>query len=270
MTYFVRYGINGAMFLRNGCQGLKYLKTNSRNLSIPPLHTSIKNADVTGLNLSSKESQKIFEIRTYTVRPRDYKEYIKFTEDNFHLRIKHSKLFGFWITELGGLNEIIHIWEYDNHEHRAKVRDALAKDVEWQNNYKDKVSPMWINQTNATMMLLPWSLITLPSKSGVYELQIFNMNSHTDIWDGRLKAAMELSSLKLKSANSVLVACFTSIFGPHNTVYALWQHENFDKFAFSRLQLLSEPNRSVLHAFYHEVLTGYSKGLLPHKASPLQ
>ncbi|XP_055950459.1 protein NipSnap homolog 3A-like [Argiope bruennichi] len=270
MTSFMRCRFIGALFRQRGHNGFNHWNSQNRNLSVPPLHTPHKITDVDGLNLSNKESQKIFEIRTYTVRPKDYKEYIKFTEDNFHLRIKHSKLFGFWITELGGLNEIIHIWEYDNHEHRAKVRDALAKDMEWQTNYKNKVSAMWISQTNATMTLLPWSLITLPSKSGVYELQIFNMNSHTDIWDGRLKAAMELSSLKLKSTNSVLVACFTSIFGPHNTVYALWQHESFDKFAFSRLQLLSEPNKSVLHAFYHEVLTGYSKGLLPHKASPLQ
>lgn len=58
----------------------------------------------------------------------------------------------------------------DDHEHRAKVRQALANDEEWQSNYISKVSPMWINQTNATMMLSPWSLITLPSKSGQYIL----------------------------------------------------------------------------------------------------
>ncbi|XP_015927395.1 protein NipSnap homolog 3A [Parasteatoda tepidariorum] len=249
--------------------GLKYGYNLQRTLCIPPLNSSSREAE-DKLYLNQKESQKIYEIRTYKVRPKYYRDYIKFTEENFYLRIKHSKLFGFWSSELGALNEVIHVWEYDNHEHRAKVRKALANDKEWQTNYISQVAPMYISQTNATMMLLPWSLITLPSKNGLYELQIFHMNSHTDIWDGRLKAAMELSSLKLKNANSVLVGCFTSIFGPHNTVYALWQHESFDKFAFGGLEILNEPNRSILHAFYHEVLTGYSKGLIPHKASPLQ
>lgn len=55
----------------------------------------------------------------------------------------------------------------DNHDHRAKVRQALANDKEWQTNYITQVSPMYINQTNATMMLLPWSIITLPSKPGI-------------------------------------------------------------------------------------------------------
>ncbi|XP_054714127.1 protein NipSnap homolog 3A-like [Uloborus diversus] len=270
MTSHIFKGFFGVLKRFSGSSNIKYFLNAKRDLSIPPLQRASQDTDVDGLYFGSKDAQKIYEIRTYQIKPVNFKEYIKYTEEHFHLRIKHSKLFGFWSTELGGLNEIVHIWEYDDHEHRAEVRKALANDTEWQKDYISHVAPMWISQKNATMMLLPWSLITFPSKSGVYELQIFNMNSHTDIWDGRLKAAMELSSLKLKPSNSVLVACFTSIFGPHNTVYALWQHESFDRFAFGRLQLLSDANKAVLHAFYHEVLTGYSKGLLPHKASPLQ
>lgn len=269
MTSVLYRGIAEIILRRQGTCGLKSCVVANRKYSIPPLNSAARDTDIDGLYLA-KEAQKIYEIRTYKVKPKYFKEYIKFTEDHFHLRIKHSKLFGFWSSELGSLNEVTHIWEYDDHEHRRKVRLALANDEEWQKNYIRNVAPMYRSQTNSTMMLLPWSLITLPNKSGIYELQTFNMNSHTDIWEGRLKAAMELSSLKLKSCNSVLVACFTSIFGPHNTVFALWQHESFDNFSFGRLQLLSETNKSVLHAFYHEVLTGYSKGLLPHKASPLQ
>ncbi|KAG8190380.1 hypothetical protein JTE90_022024 [Oedothorax gibbosus] len=269
MFTYLCAGYIGVLFRRQGHIGLRAALISDRKFTIPPLNTPSRDSSIDRLHLS-KEPQKIYEIRTYSVRPKYFKEYVRHTEDHFHLRIRHSKLFGFWTTELGALNQVIHIWEYDSHDHRAKVRQALANDKEWQENYITKVSPMYINQTNATMTLLPWSIITLPSKSGLYELQIFNMNSHTDIWDGRLKAAMELSSLKLKSSNSLLVACFTSIFGPHNTVYALWQHDSFDKFAFGKLQLLNEPDRSTLHAFYHEVLTGYSKGLNPHKASPLQ
>ncbi len=28
------------------------------------------------------------------------------------LRTAHSKLIGYWNTDLGGVNEVVHIWEY--------------------------------------------------------------------------------------------------------------------------------------------------------------
>lgn len=98
-------------FRHQGSLNVKTALNSNRKFSIPPLHSAARETDVDGLYLG-KEAQKIYEIRTYTVKPKYFKEYIKFTEENFHLRIKHSKLFGYWRTELGALNEVIHIWEY--------------------------------------------------------------------------------------------------------------------------------------------------------------
>lgn len=39
-------------------------------------------------------------------------DYLQLTKDKFHLRTAHSKVVGFWITELGGVNEAVHLWEY--------------------------------------------------------------------------------------------------------------------------------------------------------------
>ncbi len=30
----------------------------------------------------------------------------------YMLRTAHSKLIGYWSTDLGGVNEVVHIWEY--------------------------------------------------------------------------------------------------------------------------------------------------------------
>lgn len=40
------------------------------------------------------------------------REYLDLTAKEFHLRTAHSKLFGFWTSEIGGLNQAVHIWEY--------------------------------------------------------------------------------------------------------------------------------------------------------------
>ncbi|XP_023230946.1 protein NipSnap homolog 3B-like [Centruroides sculpturatus] len=192
------------------------------------------------------------------------------TEELMHLRTSHSKLAGFWTSELGGMNEVVHIWEYDNYAHRTKVRKALAEDEKWQNEFIKKAAPMWMDQKNSIMMLLPWSQLITPSQKGIYEMQIFNMNSHAAIWTNRLKAAIELKTSFVEEHKSVLIGAFLTIFGYHNTVVIFWQHQNFDICSIGRLNLLSESNKAIMNAFYHEVGSAYSKGLIPHKVSPLQ
>ena len=58
------------------------------------------------------ENKKIYELRTYAIRPDKFGEYLKLMEENIGLRTAHSKLLGFWITDLGGINEVNHLWEY--------------------------------------------------------------------------------------------------------------------------------------------------------------
>jgi len=45
------------------------------------------------------------------------------------LREKHSKLGAFWHTEFGPLNQVIHVYPYDDLAQRTRVREALAKDT---------------------------------------------------------------------------------------------------------------------------------------------
>ena len=48
--------------------------------------------------------------------PQDTQLYIIFAEnlskEKFHLRTQHSVLLGYWTTELGGLNQVVHLWQY--------------------------------------------------------------------------------------------------------------------------------------------------------------
>ena len=40
------------------------------------------------------------------------KEYLTLTAEKFHLRTTHSILHGYWTVELGGVNQVVHLWEY--------------------------------------------------------------------------------------------------------------------------------------------------------------
>ena len=51
----------------------------------------------------------IYEIRTYTLKPRSLGEVEKRWGEAYEYRKKYSPLAAFWHTEVGPLNEIIHV-----------------------------------------------------------------------------------------------------------------------------------------------------------------
>jgi hypothetical protein len=46
-------------------------------------------------------------------------------------RQKYSKLAAFWHTEIGPLNQVIHVWPYESLEERTRIRAEVAKDANW-------------------------------------------------------------------------------------------------------------------------------------------
>ncbi|XP_051875524.1 protein NipSnap homolog 3A isoform X2 [Pristis pectinata] len=116
-----------------------------------------------------------YEFRTYTLQPGKMADFLKLTGDNIELRTAHSELVGYWSVELGALNEVFHIWKYGSYKERTAVREALAKEKDWQENYISKMAPMVIKQTNEVAYLVPWAQICTASKPGVYELVSYQM-----------------------------------------------------------------------------------------------
>jgi len=72
----------------------------------------------------------IYEVRTYTLRPGGaVAEFEARFAKRLPLREKHSKLGAFWHTEFGPLNQVIHVYPYDDLHQRTAVRAALAQDT---------------------------------------------------------------------------------------------------------------------------------------------
>ena len=71
----------------------------------------------------------IYEVRTYTLRPGTMAEFEERYAKRLPLREKHSKLGAFWHTEVGPLNQVIHVYPYDDLQQRTAVRTALAQDT---------------------------------------------------------------------------------------------------------------------------------------------
>ena len=73
----------------------------------------------------------IYEVRTYTLQPGSVAQF----EENFAKalpsREKYSKLGAFWHTEIGPLNQVIHVWPYESVEERNEIRAEAANDPDW-------------------------------------------------------------------------------------------------------------------------------------------
>src|SRR3954466_7072247 len=73
----------------------------------------------------------IYEIRTYQIAPGSLAEVEKRFGEGYEYRKKYSELAAFWHTEIGPLNQIIHVWGYENLQERDKIRTAAVKDGVW-------------------------------------------------------------------------------------------------------------------------------------------
>jgi hypothetical protein len=55
---------------------------------------------------------------------------------------QYGKLIGFWSTEIGPLNRVIHIWAYESVEARAAARKALMQDAVWTQHFLPMIAQM--------------------------------------------------------------------------------------------------------------------------------
>lgn len=62
--------------------------------------------------VNDSSQNKLYELRTYSIKPAKLGSFLQLTNEKFHLRTAHSKLIGYWTSELGALNEVVHLWEY--------------------------------------------------------------------------------------------------------------------------------------------------------------
>ena len=73
----------------------------------------------------------IYEFRKYNLTPGAVPQVLELFGAGYVHRKKHSELAAFWYTEVGPLNQIIHVWPYESIEHRNEVRVQAAASGQW-------------------------------------------------------------------------------------------------------------------------------------------
>jgi hypothetical protein len=101
----------------------------------------------------------IVEQRTYRVRPGSVRDYLRTYEHEGGLELQRKylgRLIGYFNTEFGALNEIVHLWAYDDLADRERRRAALSADPQW-HQYAPKIFQFIETQESRILKPAPFS-----------------------------------------------------------------------------------------------------------------
>ena len=100
----------------------------------------------------------IYNIRTYNCVPRMLNKYIKIFEDYaMPVNNKHGfELIGYFISDIGPQNQIVHIWEYKDLNEFNEMRKKRAADPAWA-DFRDRTAGMIADQEDKIMTGTPFS-----------------------------------------------------------------------------------------------------------------
>jgi len=100
------------------------------------------------------------EIRTYQLKNGSVPAYLKAVEESgIAIQQQHlGQLIGYFSSEIGPVNEIVHIWGYSSLDDRQKRRAALAADPNWQ-AFLPQIAPLIERAENKIMLPAAFSPI---------------------------------------------------------------------------------------------------------------
>ena len=99
----------------------------------------------------------LVEERTYTTHPGKWREYLTLFESE-GLAIQHpilGRMVGYYTTEVGELNQIVHLWAYTDLNERAERRAALLADPGFK-TYVAKMLPLLQRQESRILRPAPF------------------------------------------------------------------------------------------------------------------
>ena len=94
----------------------------------------------------------IADVRTYTLVPRKLNSYLKLVEQ-YAIPIMRSHgmvLDRYFISKIGPLNQVVHIWNYESLAEFERIRNARDADPKW-TEYLAKTEGFVLSQENKIM-----------------------------------------------------------------------------------------------------------------------
>jgi hypothetical protein len=210
----------------------------------------------------------IYELRTYTVKPGTLGDMVK-AASTLSREIRgddFGKLEGYWSTEIGQLNQVMHLWSYSDLNERARLRAELAKNARWTGEYVALIRPFLARQE--VRLLNAIKPPVAPASTGnIYELRNYRARPLA----AREWIAAFTAALPAREKYSKIVGLWQTETGQPNEVCHIWAYPSLNARAEARANASNDPVWKEFlgkgPSFLEEM---HSTIMLPAPHSPLQ
>ena len=180
----------------------------------------------------------IYELRTYTFHQGKLNAYLELarTVGRPVRGQAYGTNHGYWVSEFGSLNQAWHLWSYSSLDERERLREELAKNPRWTNEYVANVRPLLARQD--IRFLNPVYGVNPPVQAGgFYELRMYRM--HPGMARGWANAFREVMPVREKYSQNVGI--WTGEAPQPNEVFHMWHYPTFEARAKARADLFKDP-----------------------------
>jgi hypothetical protein len=210
----------------------------------------------------------IYELRTYTLKQGSVPDVVKAasTVSRSIRGDEYGKLEGYWTTEIGPLNQVMHLWSYRDLNERSRLRTELAKNASWNSEYVPLIRPHLVRQ-DIRLLNAVREPAAPAQKPNVYELRCYRARP------GGARQWLDLftSALPAREKYSRIVGLWATEAGQPNEVCHLWAYADLNARAATRAAVAKDPAwQNFLKSSTGLLDEMHSTIMLPAPHSPLQ
>jgi hypothetical protein len=164
-----------------------------------------------------------YEMITWTLKPDTVPLLEARFAEGLPRRLQYSELAAFWHTDIGPLNQVIHVWPYEDYRQRTDVQARLAKDPSWSSPLAEFI----VAAESEIYYPAPFSPRLGGGKKmgGVYEMRIYQHSPRS--MQKVIKRWAE--SMPDRLAISPVAACLWCEIGMINRWVHLWPYADMEE-----------------------------------------
>jgi hypothetical protein len=181
----------------------------------------------------------IYELRTYTVKPGTLGDMVK-AASTVSREIRgndYGKLEGYWSSEIGPLNQVMHLWSYSDFSERARLRAELAKNPRWTSEYTPLIHPLLVRQ-DVRLLNAVRPPVAPDGTGNIYEFRNYRAKT-----GGAVRKWLEAftAALPAREKYSKIVGLWQTEAGQPNEVCHIWAYPSLNARAEARGNALKDP-----------------------------
>jgi len=159
------------------------------------------------------------EMRTYKLRPGTIPDFEARFVEGLTARLQFSPLGGLWRSEVGGLNQVVHIWPYESFEERERIAQAARTTGKW----PPKTHEFIVTQESKIIQLASFSPLIEERRLG----NLYEFRTYTYL-PGTMPTVLERFGevMAARTRISPLVMAGHTVIGPLNQYIHVWAYKD--------------------------------------------